>query len=238
MKRSFCTMLGLVTALAVLSLATPARALEYPPNPATDTYWAILDESGELAQGGGSGWMGAGEQQWFFYPDGPPEEVMLAQVGQGWWTQWFYDHPTVWDHYKVIQGGFWYYVLNPSFQPWSLEVAINWTNPAYTDDNGGNTFQLGPPLPDSGGADYIERQSILSLVSDGQTPDHGWVDFSLIIPWYNPEWISIDIRGQNIGLYDGVIVHECVPVPEPATWMFLSCGIAGLAVWRRRRSAA
>lgn len=69
------------------------------------------------------------------------------------------------------------------------------------------------------------------------TPDLDlvFIDWTLDIP-YCPEWISIDLRGDNFWV-EGSIWHECLDceVPEPASMALLGMGLLGMTARRLRK---
>ena len=81
---------------------------------------------------------------------------------------------------------------------------------------------------------YIERQVILPYGKLDML-DTIPIDMHIDVPYYNPEWVSIDVMGNAEGsfLFNGTITHECIP--EPATVALLSIG--ALALLQRRRRA-
>ena len=108
------------------------------------------------------------------------------------------------------------------------EVTINWSNEQWVD-----RFDR-PPNPDEEWA--IERLDGLASGVDWPvapmgfgTFDSGW--FRLPID-YNPEWVSVDIRGitGDMEITDGVIEHVCL-VPEPGSMALI--GICLLALIKR-----
>ena len=66
-----------------------------------------------------------------------------------------------------------------------------------------------PPLPGEDEALYIGRD----ILHQGTVPSGHYV-FDYIIPSYNPEWVSIDVRGRNY-IVSGFIRHECLPKNPP-----------------------
>ena len=215
--------LSVITLVCVIGLATCVTA-----QPVFDDFWAEAWPGGFVV-GGGSGYNGG---EWY-------------QYDSGWSNQWYYDHPPRPEAWKWIDvfGTVevldpWAYGEPPGPGMWEgawATVAINYTTEDWPDSSA-------PPLPGDDEA-YIVRE----IIFDGPL----WVDWwedpvepGLLIPMpfpediygyteildYNPEWVSIDIMGENFLIY-GQIVHECVP--EPATLAVLLLG--GLAALIRRR---
>ena len=104
----------------------------------------------------------------------------------------------------------------------------------------------GPPIPGAGYDPeiYIERLTDYQAMYPDQ--DYTWViqgavgeegDFYKFV-WlpidYNPEWVSIDIRGENISIIGGYINHQCSPVPIPGAILLLGSGLVGLVGIRRK----
>ena len=187
-----------------------------------DWFDGIL-EAGNLVYAGdglNTGWNGDGLGPWYEYPQTEPET--------SWWNQWFYDDPPMpspW--YKEISWGIDIVPGDPSYSALSyLEIAINWS----TLDFGASGPAGPPPMPQDEA--YIMRE-IIFVYSSVSGEVH--LESSYVIPDYNPEWVSIDIRGEapvgNTVQVTGWIEHDCIP--EPATLGLLL--LPGLALLRRRR---
>lgn len=57
------------------------------------------------------------------------------------------------------------------------------------------------------------------------------------IDTFNPEWVSVDVRGYNVSV-EGTIGHACLPkedIPEPATVSLLGLGMLGMVVRKLRK---
>ena len=203
----------------VLMLVAPAGAVVNH-----DIFSIVLNADNSVNFGYGSGFAGG---TWFEYPQ--PD-------GLTWWNQWFYDDPVLPDHYKEI----WWDIFigaETALPPFDLEVAINWT----TED-----YQVGPtagPPIGPGAEDFIVRETIFSgTLFDG---DVVFLADELIIPDYNPEWVSIDVRILQSSLpipipqvrIEGDIWHECIAndVPDGGATLIL-LGLASIAagVLRKR----
>ena len=176
---------------------------------------AQLGPNGGLT-GGGTGYVApTGEGPWFLYEDDP---------NGPWWNQWYYDGLLVPGRKEVR------FAFEGAATPGAvgdLLVAVNWTTPAWS--------ALGldrPPLPtDALQGPFIERAVVASFEASGLFGIQG----GYTIRPYNPEWVSIDVRGQNVSV-QGWIEHTCIP--EPATALLLGGGcLALLGVARLRKKS-
>jgi hypothetical protein len=201
--------------------------------PTHDTFWVTLEGDNQSYGGGGSGWNAiGGEGEWIYYSQ------------SDWWSQWFYNDPPDPDRWKEIS-------YDIFLEPWTggtegvdllVEVALNWSTIDFPQSGPNGS----PPL--TGEEQFIERWEIYQ----GSTAEPQNIIGDYVIPDYNPEWVSIDVRVYAWGEIEmpgpgggepgfewmpmqvnmtGDIWHECVP--EPATLGLLLIG--GLALLRRKR---
>jgi hypothetical protein len=170
------------------------------------------------------------ESTWYEYPqDSPP-----------FWNEWWYDDPYLKPGGKWVQVTF-DYDLIISELPGDVHVTINWTNGLW---EGVAQGRLKPPIyagvPDP--ETYIERlsdpeygidQGPWNFHLEPLSPGGSWDSGKVWLPVdYNPEWVSVDVQGMgNVGISNGVLLHECVP--EPATVCLL--GLGALSLLRRRK---
>ncbi len=141
----------------------------------------FIDPLGIYLGGGGGGAYGAG---WYFYPD------------QDWWTIWYYDHPLDFERWKEIYLEYEIVPMDPG-SPSFVEIAINWSLDTWADPTA-------PPLP---GADQHIGYQIVYSGPAGP----GQFSFPWEILEYNPEWVSVDVRGYNFEIPGGLITHICTP---------------------------
>jgi hypothetical protein len=195
--------------LALLALAG-AQALAAPR---TDNFNISVAPDGSVLSGGGSGFDNG---TWFEYPD------------TGWLNQWFYDHPFDPSRWKEIHIEFDAAALTPGAAG-SLDFAVNWSTPDWNAVPGHETT---PPIPGFPGffeGIHIERFIFLDADQPDPMPIHYTFDY--IISGYNPEWVSIDVRGFNFEITNGVIIHDCVPAPAAAAPLAIALALNA----RRRR---
>ncbi|MDH4158381.1 MAG: hypothetical protein OEW00_14015, partial [candidate division Zixibacteria bacterium] len=160
-----------------------------PEEPIENTFWATLNEDGTFGGGGGTGFWGEG---WYYYPQ------------TEWYNIWFYDHPFTYDRAKQIVYSFGITKVNSELDSY-VEVAANWSTDLWSLE-GNPPGDRRPPLPTDPGADsYIGRQ----IIFVGQNFE-GPVTQKFTLRDYNPEWVSVDIRGENVEIGKGIISHACV----------------------------
>jgi len=200
-----------------------------------DTFQVELQGQNQLVGGSGSGWNNA---EWIYYPD------------TDWWNQWFYNDPPDPRRWKEISYDIVVELDDPPMDPDEfmrggvVYIALNWSTEDFPETGPG-----GPP-PDPSQEQYVARREIFYHEFLPGPPESyiQTVQGDFLIPDYNPEWVSIDVRvdaWRSIELVqepnwlyiplsvsvEGEIWHECVP--EPATLSLVALG--GLAVIRRRR---
>jgi hypothetical protein len=64
----------------------------------------------------------------------------------------------------------------------------------------------------------------------------GFVDFGASILSITYHVAGSFVTGRDIFGVDDVVYHKVSSVPEPAVWLLLSSGVAGLVAWRRRHA--
>lgn len=161
----------------------------------TDRFWVTIG-FGQVLEGGGTGYNNG---EWYIYPS-------------MWINQWFYDHPFDPIRSKIIHVSFDWTALDPMC-PTDITVALNWSTPEWSALGNGPTL---PPLPGVDEELYIVRQPI--MYQCGNFPDIRHFETDYIIYAYNPEWVSIDVRGCNFVITNGIIVHECTVDTEESSW--------------------
>ena len=212
---------------------------EPPPSPITNAFWVSFDATGNFVGGGGDDAYPGGDSGWFYYP--------LTE----WWNIWFYNAPFDPERYKKILIDFDVVPYEPSL-PSYIEVALNWSTPAWPP---GEPPPVPPFDPPEAETLFIARHTIL-LTDYFEGP----YSFAYTIPDYNPEWVSVDVRGWNFNV-EGVIIHQCIPespvtldlafvitgrhcpFPTMTQWglIILLVIMAGIATWvvlKRRRVIA
>ena len=189
--------------------------------PTVDYFWMAMDVPGGLIPGlsGGLPVDDLGEDGlWWEYPLAPDP----------WWNIWFYNGPLDLDNMKLIKMGFWIQSLN-GIDPGELNYVINWSNDLWA----------GPGFPTELDEAFIVRSPINVMPVLPGAPQ--WIELTYLIEDYCPEWVSIDIWGENIQILEigdpppagspllewwvpgspgGILVHECLPEPmgNNSTW--------------------
>jgi len=184
-----------------------------------DWFEGTMNESGYFAGGGSSGFGdgtgigdGVNPGEWYEYPNNSPS----------WWNTWFYDHPFDDQREKTVDLFFFIMPYNLGFPGGSfVEIALNWSKPPW------DPCEPAPPLPGDVPNltienTYIGRHLVFLEFYPGGIPPDG---FSIPLPptvlpvTYNPEWISIDIRGWNYVISAPIFGHVCVSQVQEALGM-------------------
>ena len=203
----YCLVALFMAAFLVFPSAPPSAMA------ATDTFYIEMGPDNVPVLGGGSGYAGG---TWYYYPN------------TMWWNEWFYNAPFDPTRWKMIDVGF---TISPTdANSWAV-VTINWSTPEWS--------VLGkdhPPLPgDVAQFPWLEYKYIArapALFADELSVEMVICDEFDILD-YNPEWVSIDVMGQNFKITNGWIDHRCVPIPG-AVWL-LGSGLIGLVGLGRRK---
>jgi len=175
----------LLTIAVVLLLAVVSGRAE------VNTFHVVLNVNGALQEG----WCDGSYPEWYYYRN------------TGWWNQWFYNGPYDPDRKKVIDVSIFVLPYSPVAGS-HVEIAYNWSSPEWP--GGGE-----PPLPQ-----YVQDQELEQLYIKRHTfktletipPNGTTISSHLELQSYNPEWVSIDVRGSNF-VIDGTIDHRCIEKP-------------------------
>jgi hypothetical protein len=199
MSLSNARKLFLCTLLVLLAVALPCARAQVGDHENPDMYpgaWfrLLLGSNGKFVEGGGHGYNNG---TWYNYPQ------------TGWYRQWYYNEPYSTDREGYLKYEVYIKAIDPTRLTYA-EVNFNWTTPEWS--------KLGlnrPPLPgDAATADkeakYMASRRVYLV--DGWYIGTVEPIYSHIIKEYNPEWISIDVRGSNAYLFRGAM-HECRAKP-------------------------
>ena len=157
-----------------------------PTQPLANPFNITIDPMGNFMGGGGGGAYGQG---WYFYPM------------EAWWNIWFYDHPFAPERRKTGTIEFDVFPFQPG--PMFVDVAVNWSTDLWSIEQ--PPLDSAPPIPPCDELRYVGRHILATI----EQPGHYRLPY--VIPMYNPEWVSVDVRGSNFMIPTGNIVHECQP---------------------------
>ncbi|NCC73926.1 MAG: hypothetical protein EOM06_11065, partial [Sphingobacteriia bacterium] len=157
-----------------------------------DHAWLDMSENGQPLVWEGTGYANG---EWFYYPN------------TEWWNVWFYDHPIAPERRKIING---IIMIEPRLPdlPSYVEIVFNWSTPEWP----GFPEIDRPPLPSDVTDPQIEQMMIVRseplFVFQGNIFEPIQIPVPFEIMEYNPEWLSIDLRGYNFILIAD-IDHTC-----------------------------
>ncbi|HRX97940.1 MAG TPA: T9SS type A sorting domain-containing protein [Bacteroidales bacterium] len=157
-----------------------------------DHAWLDMSENGQPLVWEGTGYA---DGEWFYYPN------------TEWWNVWFYDHPIAPERRKIING---IIIIEPRLPdlPSYVEIVFNWSTPEWP----GFPEIDRPPLPSDVTDPQIEQMMIVRseplFVFQGNIFEPIQIPVPFEILEYNPEWLSIDLRGYNFILMAD-IDHTC-----------------------------
>ena len=210
--------------LAMLLWAVPMAAAEVREGKFQIDMYGPEDVQWDTAQNDGY------NSTWYMYPI-PPQ----SPAPPPFWNQWWWNDP-------YIQGGKWvqvsfdYKLLNPEL-PGDVFITINWTNGQWVGQQSPPTWQ-NSANPETFISRLSDPEFNLNLedwrfmLPPGTMPGQ-WDSGKIWLPInYNPEGVSVDVQGMgNVGIYNGGILHECIP--EPATLLLMAFGGSALLGHKR-----
>ncbi len=174
-------------------LQTPSGSgISLVPLPARDDQFTMeMDENGQVIGFEGSGY---NHGQWYYYPN------------TNWWNVWFYDHRKDVSRKKIVNSTITIQPRLPDL-PSYVEIVLNWSTPSWP----GFPETDRPPLPSD--VPDIETENLYITRSEsfynGQLTEATTISIdNFIIENFNPEWLSIDVRGSNF-IISGNIHHIC-----------------------------
>lgn len=167
-----------------------------------DNFFLSMDGEGQPEEWAGTGY---NNSEWYYYPY------------TDWWNVWFYDHPLDVTRHKLVTGNLQILPRDASL-PSYVEIIVNWSTPEWPQWPGFPEVPF-PPLPDLMVSPEYESQVIersepifiweqtISEPVDVPIPSDYLNNFTGLFN-FNPEWISIDIRGFNF-VVTGELIHIC-----------------------------
>ncbi len=174
--------------LAVLTLAVSSAEAR------TDIFFTAIGPNNEFLDGGGSGY---GDGEWHFYPN------------TAWWSEWFYSGPYTPRLKQQLDVSLTIEPLQAD-QPCLVQIAYKWTTSGWSQMGMNRPPLLADVITAADEAKFTQRRMFFSSrFPAGSKP----ITFKrhLEIPYYNPEWVSIEVRGRNFLILDGSVDHGGVP---------------------------
>lgn len=198
--------------------------------PMVDRFWIAMDETFDTVPGMNGGIINnPGEDgRWYFYDAADP-----------WFNIWFWNGDFLPMNSKHVVIGFWAHVWDLGFDG-EIQVVVNWDTPDWAWPPPQPPAPPLPPFsPPEQELEFVGRSpvNLFPLPASGEMQ---WIEFWWEIPDFNPDWISVDVWGQNFIIPmeqplpppdsplfpwispwwnpaepGGIIIHECVP-PDPA----------------------
>ena len=179
----------LLIVLAVFLFNTAAFTQPQFLNPKVDKFWVATDPNGNLIpdpgiSGGFSPTPDPGENlQWLYY----------YQTSPPWYNIWFYNDPVDPNRMKRIMMGFYIRSFIPDL-PVEFRYVVNWSTQDWN-------FTIYPQPSDEN--HIIRSEWIGDPIILPPTPPPGiWYNLMIEIPDFNPQWVSVDIYGENIWIPD------------------------------------
>lgn len=186
-----------------------------------DNFWFAIDPAGvKIDEFSGGSTDDPGESGfWYFYEN--------AGGDNSWFNIWFYNGDFIPPNQKWIHLGFWVTKFNPQ-EDGFLFIVVNWATPDWSWPPMDPPVPPVPPFDDpEDEALFVARSTIgevdLNVPVDGYQyfdcneflyvnsqayPDYIWVEYRWEIDDYNPQFISVDLWGENF-----VIPYAAIPVP-------------------------
>jgi len=186
-------------------------------SPTVDNFWVSMPTLGTLDPLLSSGTFNELNENgiWYLYDQAPQQD---------WWNIWFRNNALDTTRIGKVRMGFWVRPVNPG--PATFSYVINWSTPGWT----------GTGFPTPSDEAFIGRSSV-----NGPVVINGlqWIELYYVIADCNPEWISVDIWGDNIiveqtaitppanspllpfwqpAMQGGMIVHESLPKNSLSSW--------------------
>ncbi len=163
-----------------------------------DNFKVEINDLGRVVSWSGNGFNNG---EWYYYNF------------SDWWNVWFYDHPMLLHRKKYITAGNMTILPRPgSLLSSFAKIVFNYSTTEWP----GWRITAQPPLPFN--FQNLEQENQMIQRSDPLISFSGFITEPIpvtlppphipIVPNYNPEWLSVDIRGFNY-ILSGNISHVC-----------------------------